>query len=156
MSFPQSHNIGGYIAAGHGSDNVAVTAAGAGDNTLVTGTILDRNANAGALSAAVLIFWKAVLAAAETLTIKSVTVEHGNDAGLSDAAVLATLEDATGTVVATGPGGGGTLRGVRKYNVDLAGAKRYIRVKFTPDLSASATDTAGLAAGVVFGGLETL
>lgn len=155
MSFSRHHNIGGYVGAKRASDNVAVTAGGAGDNTQVVGQIIDRQALSLPLSILVLILWKTVLAAAATLTLKSVLIEHGDDSALADAATYATLETAGGTAVATSAGGG-TVRGESKYSVDLNGAKRYIRIKYTPDLSAANTDTAELSSCFVTGGSDTL
>lgn len=153
MTFSLIHNVSAFIKAVRASDNVAATAAGAGDNTAVTGQIIDRHAFGNPLSLALVILFKAVLAAAETLKLKSVLVEHGDQSNLSDAATFKTLEDSTGSTVATGAG---TIRDQKQYAVDLVGAKRYIRIKFTPDLSASATDTAELSALVVAGGQESL
>ena len=56
------------------------------------------------------------------------------------------------TVVATGPTGGGVVMGSAEFDVDLGGAKRFIKPLITPDLSAGATDTADLSGVFVFGG----
>ena len=37
-------------------------------------------------------------------------------------------------------------------DVNLSGARRYVRLNFTPELSAGATDTAALSGVAVFGG----
>lgn len=156
MTFSLMHNVSAFLKALRASDNVSVTAGGAGDNTAVTGQIIDRHANGNPLSLAVAILFQAVLAAAATLTLKTVIVEHGDNSALSDAATFVTLETGTGSVVATGGGGGTTERGQKQYAVDLGGAKRYIRLKYTPDLSAGATDTAQVAAVAICGGQESL
>lgn len=153
MSFARSHNIGAFIGNERASDNVAVTAGGAGDNTEVVGQIIDTTLFKHPLSVAVLINWKAVLGVSKTLTVKTVKLEHGDNSGLSDAANLATPAD---VVVATDSGSGSTLRGSQKYSSDLAGAKRYLRLKYTPDLSNTVTDTAELGACFVFGGQDEL
>jgi hypothetical protein len=69
---------------------------------------------------------------------------------LSEPADLAAFEDSTGTVIATGATGGSTEAGVKKYSVHLGKANRYIRLKYTPDLDATATDTASVGAIAVF------
>jgi hypothetical protein len=144
----QLRSIGDLIKVDRAAANTAVTAGGAGDNTLVTGVIIDRAAIGWPESAVLAIPFTATLAAAATLTITPV-VQEGNAANLSDAASLA----APGAqVVATGPVGGGTVTGTYELNLSLRGAGRYVRCNFTPDLSAGATDTAGLSAVLVTGG----
>jgi hypothetical protein len=46
--------------------------------------------------------------------------------------------------------------GLQELQRESSGAKRYIRVKATPDLSASGTDTAAISGVVVFGGQDSL
>lgn len=129
--------------------NTAVTAGGAGDNTLVTGVIIDRAAYGWPESMVAAIPWLATLAASATLSV-GWTLQHGDNSGLSDAATLAS---AAAAVVGTGAG---TLSGTLEANLSLAGAKRYIRLNFTPDLSAANTDTAALSAVAVLGGAKRL
>ncbi len=144
----QLRDIGSLVKVDRAAANTAVTAGGAGDNTLVTGVIIDRAAIGWPESAVVAIPFTTTLAAAATLTVTPV-VQEGNAANLSDAANLA----APGAqVLATGPVGGGTVTGTYELNVSLRGAGRYVRVNFTPDLSAANTDTAALSAVLVSGG----
>jgi hypothetical protein len=105
------------------------------------------------LSAVFAIPYTTTLGAAATLIFKSAVIQHGDASDLSDAVTFATLEDATGTVIATGAG---TFTGCKEYDVDLQGAKQYVRINFTPDLSAANTDTAAVAGVAVFGGSELL
>lgn len=153
MSFSRVHNIGAYISQEKAIDNTALTAGGAGDNTEVSGQIIDRLAYGDPQSVAILVAWKATLAASKKLSLKSVKLEHGDASNLSDAANFATPADVD---VKVDGGSGGTYHGCQKYSVNLAGSKRYVRLKITPDLDASATDTATIAAAFVFGGLGEL
>ncbi len=148
MSTVENKNIGSKIAVRRAAANTAITAGGGGDNTQVTGVIIDRAALGWPQSCVVAIPFSAVLAAAATLSLAA-TVQSGNAANLSDATTLATRANG---VVATGPGGGGTVTGEVEIDVDLSGAGRYVRVNFTPDLSAANTDTAALSAVMAFGG----
>ncbi|WP_407496836.1 hypothetical protein [Pseudooceanicola sp. MF1-13] len=141
-------NIGALVAVMRAAANTAVTAGGAGDATLVTGAILDRQAKAMPLSGVLAIPYAATLAQGETLSIAYV-VESGNADDLADAVDLVS---ATAAVVATGPTGGGTVTGVFEVDLNLSPAGRYVRAKFTPDLSAADTDTAALSAVMVVGG----
>ena len=156
MSIAFRKNIGAFIKLVRAFINTAMLAGGAGDNTLVTGLIIDRESWHMPLSAVLGISYTTTLAEAATLTFKSLLVEHGDAANLSDAATFLTLEDATGSVIETGPTGGATVTGCKEYDIDLAGAKRYIRIKVTPDLSAADTDVAGLAGVLALEGGDTL
>jgi hypothetical protein len=145
-------SIGDKIAVRRAAANTAATAGSTGDNTAVTGVIIDRAALGWPQSAVLAIPYTATLAAAATLSL-AYTVQEGDASNLSDAA---TLQTATTAVVATGPSGGGTVTGTFEVNVPLAGAGRYVRANFTPDLSAANTDTAALSAVIVFGGALSL
>lgn len=148
----QIRSIGDLIAVRRAAANTAATAGGSGDNTEVAGVILDRAALGFPQSAVVAIPFTATLAAGATLTI-AWDIDEGNNSGLSDAEVLTS---AAAAVVATGPAGGGTVTGTFEANVSLAGAGRYVRLNFTPNLSAANTDTAALSAVIVFGGADRL
>ncbi len=145
----QIRSIGDLIAVRRAAANTAATAGGSGDNTAVTGVIIDRAEIGSPQSAVLAIPYTATLAAGETLSI-GYSVQEGNAANLSDAAVLAAADP---VVVATGAG---TVTGTFEVNVPLAGAGRYVRANFTPDLSRGATDTAALSAVLVFGGSDRL
>lgn len=144
----QLRDIGALIKVDRAAANTAIVAGGAGDNTLVTGVIIDRAAQGWPESAVVAIPFTATLAAAATLSL-GYTVQEGNTSNLADAA---TLQTAAPAVVATGPGGGGTVLGTFEVSVPLRGCARYVRLNFTPDLSAATVDTAALSAVMVFGG----
>jgi hypothetical protein len=151
MSFAEAHNVCQPSSSQErAADNASLTAAGAGDNT--AGGRPDHRHHA-LQPPAVHRHPDRLEGGARreqaTLTIKSVVLEHGDQSNLSDAANLSAPADVVGR-----HGRGSTLRGVQKYAVDLAGCKRYIRLKYTPDLSAGNTDTAECAAGFVFGGTD--
>lgn len=142
-------DIGSLIRVDRAAANTAVTAGGAGDNTLVTGVIIDRAAIGWPESAVVAIPFTTTLAAAQTLSVSGV-VQEGDASNLSDAVTHQTIAS---QVLATGAG---TVTGTMEVSVPLRGAKRYIRVNFTPDLSAANTDTAALSAVIVTGGANRL
>lgn len=152
MSIIESRNVGDTISVRRAAANTAATAGGSGDATAVTGVIIDRAALGWPQSAVIAIPFTATLAATATLTITD-TLQHGDASNLSD---VGTLSTQTAQTVATGPVGGGTVTGTYERNVSLRGAKRYVRVNFTPDLSAANTDTAALSAVLVTGGAERL
>lgn len=151
MNRADIYNGGARARSAHASYQTAV-AAGTGDNTEADGAYVDRrNAVSGlAMSAKLIIGYRAVLAAAATL---SLTVNIQDDAD----------GDGTGTdfgpayaktVVATGGGGGTTEVGTIELDFDLSSAERYVRSQITPDLSAGSTDTATVWATWVFFGAD--
>ena len=144
-------SIGDEITVRRAAANTAVTAGGAGDNTLVTGVIIDRFAIGNPESVVVAIPWTATLGAAATLQI-GYTLQSGEAANLvcDDLALRPVAALAT---VATGAG---TFTGTFEVNVSLRGAGRHVRLNFTPDLSAANTDTAALSAVLAFGGANRL
>lgn len=148
----QIRNIGALIAVLRAAANTAVTAGAGGDNTAVTGVILDRAAHGFPQSAVLAVPYTTTLGEGQTLSI-GYTVETGEAANLSGAD---TLKTAALAVVATGPSGGGTVTGTFEVDLSLAGAGRYVRANFTPDLNRANTDTAALCAVMVFGGAERL
>lgn len=148
----QIRDIGSLISVLRAAANTAVTAGGGGDNTPVTGVIIDRAAIGWPESAVLAVPFTATLGDAATLSI-GYTVQESNDSGLADPGTVVT---AAAAVVATGPSGGGTVTGTLEVSVPLRGAGRYVRANFTPDLSAANTDTAALSAVMVFGGANRL
>jgi hypothetical protein len=154
----QIHDIGDLLKIAGASAFTSVTAAGAGDNTAVVGSTIDRlDAATGSLarSAAFALAWTTTLAATKTLSFKTVKVEQSSDGTNWDATAYFTLTVDPG-VVATGPGGGGTVAGTTQVNVDLNSAKRYVRFDWTPDLSNTATDTATIVAAGVLAGYDRI
>lgn len=141
MTLTATYSVGDLDTVAHATDN-ALDTAGAEIGEVV-GQIFDRATNGYAQSVIAAIEWKAVLAANKTASI-AWHLEHGAASNLSDATDLVNVAAA---VVATGAG---TFRGVLGNDILLGPAKRYIRLKFTPTLSATATDTVELGTLFVF------
>jgi len=139
-------DIGALLAARYASAGVDVTAAGSGDATEVDGAWIDRR-NYTSMKA--VIVYTTTLQSGETLSVAA----NLQDASDSSGTGAADFGDAlTSTVQATGESGGSTETGVVELDFDLSAADRYVRLQFTPDLSASGTDTAELAAVYIIGG----
>lgn len=149
----QAKDIGFILGAGNGFADGAAVAAGTGDATAKTGAILDYLALKHPLSAKILIPWTATLADTETISMTA-KIEHGAAANLSDAAEYVWKTPSTDFGVLATSDGGSTEVGCASFDADLSGLKRYFRISVTPDLSASATDTAAFAACFVFGGQD--
>ena len=153
MSFATQHNIGSQIVVLRGSANASLTAGGSGDNSQVTGHILDRSLYNYPLSMVLALMATATLAANKKLTFKTVTIQTSDDSGMANPVSLATPADVD---VLVDSGSGSTIYGQQNYDVDLGGAKRYIQILFTPDLNATSVDTAACSSAVVFGGGDTV
>ena len=131
----------------------SATAGGAGNNTEVVGLAIDRlSLGSVPLCGEIEIPFEAVLAAGDTLSITALQVETS-----ADGVTWTTYQTLTAPgVVATGPAGGGTVRGQAAADINLSSASRYVRIDHTPSLSAAATDTAKTVAVLVLGGFDEL
>lgn len=122
------------------------TAAGTGDDTAVNCDAVDVHGNYGFMKVA--LAYSAALTSTKTLSITA-KVET------SDVSNFATKSDFGTAMAKTAVAGGEDVTsaaGVLEFDFDLRGAKRYVRFVYTPDLSASGTDTATLCATYVLGG----
>lgn len=143
MSHPSRNNIGAFgkqLACGL----VHATAAGTGDNTAVTGATIDRK---GYDSLQLGMAWKTSLTASETLAIAAEIQDSADGSSWNTAVALYAA-----TTVATGALTNSV--GAKRTNVDLTGYDRYVRINFTPNLSASGTDVAVVAATAFLGGAQ--
>ena len=135
------------LTARHCAVETSLTAGGAGDNTEITGAQLDLRDDFGTKrfgSLTLVLTARATLAAAQALALKAVRFEHSDDA-----TTWSDVEPGQTLLTLTGPAGGGTLTGAAVIGCNLLEAKRFVRAKFTPDLSAGATDTAKMTAAYV-------
>lgn len=128
------NNAAALIAARFGAAGIDVTAGGSGDAAEVNCAWIDRR-GFGSLKA--VITYTATLAAAATLSFAANLQDASDDAGTGAADFGA---DLPATVVATGPGGGGTKTGVVELDFDVTGANAFTRLQVTPNLSAANTD----------------
>lgn len=130
------------------SNGASIVAAGAGDNSAVTGVTIDR---LGYMAAKLVLAWSATLAANKKLSLAVEYQESADGSSWDTAVVLQAL-----AAVATDSGAGSTMRGITEFDLNLKARKRYIRFNFTPDLDAGATDTAFIHALALLAGRDTL
>lgn len=126
------------------------TAGGAGDNTEVNGAWQDREGDNGiAMSAKLVIVYEAVLGDGETLSFAAnfQDATDANGTGADDYGDVVATQ-----VVATGNSGGETVDGTVEIDVDLSGAKQFVRTQATPNLSAGSTDTLKWSSVLMFYG----
>jgi hypothetical protein len=142
-------NDAAYFTPVYAAAETALTAAGAGDNTEITTAQLDLRDQFGTkrfTSLTLLLTCSAVLAATRSLALKAVRFEHSDDATTwTDVEPGVTALTLTSTA-------GGTVTGAAVIDCNLVEAKRYVRAKFTPDLSNTATDTAKVGAAYLLTG----
>lgn len=143
-------DIGSHIYAA-GFAGARGVAAGTGDNTEVTTGAVDRQAvGQNCHSALAVIGGSATLAEGETLTI-ALNLQESSDNGVADAyADFGTAVAAT--VVLTGLAGGAKQNFTFQQKFDISSAERYLKLQFTPNCSASGTDTFEIAGGLILGG----
>ena len=152
--FSSVHNGGANARSARGSGGLTATAGGAGDNTVANANWVSRkdDRNKGiALSVKLIVSYSAVLAAAATLKF-AVNFQDATDGAGTGAAQYPVGESVATTTAAIGPAGGGTVSGTFEVDMDLAGAREFIRAQVTPDLSAGATDTLSFHMDYVFFG----
>lgn len=129
--------------------STSALAGGTGDNTQIVGDTFDRGAAMNfPKSLTIALEYTTTLAANKTLTAKSLVIETSDASDMSGSSNLFAPSD---VVLATDSGSGSTLKGSYKYAVDLHGAKQYVRLKWTPDLNATGTDTAVVEGQLLFG-----
>lgn len=144
MANPNVSEIGAMIKA-FKLYGATQTAAGAGDNTEVTTSSVDRS---GYGSGVFVFAGRSNAATNETLKLTLKISDSDDDSTFS---ADTTLKSAV-TVYSGGASAGNF---VYEVDIDLAKYKRYIRFKLTPDLSASGTDTAQWGAAFIAGGAVT-
>lgn len=138
-------NAGAWVTGAFAFPSTAVTAGGTGDNTEINGVALDQNAYGTRYrSIKLCVPVLATLASGETLQVAANFQDSANNSDWSDYATALAA-----TTILTGPSGGGAVRGVAELEVDLTGARRYVRVQATPNASRAGTDTAVFGAGVL-------
>jgi hypothetical protein len=150
MASPQTNNFGAYCKAvcARGS---RLTAAGAGDATEVTGNGVDRM---GYGSGKLVIAAHANNTAAQKLTLTSVKLAYAPDNGSgAPGSYGSDVEQLSGTTdLVTGTG---DQYGQYTLDIDFTSKDKWVRVKYTPDHTAGATDVAELTATFVLGGVQT-
>lgn len=153
MADPRMLNVGSYIAPRNAGALATITAAAGNDNVEQNGPSIDR---LGYDSAVIAILSRATLTGGQTLAL-SVTLQDSSDGstfadvaaehqpgGIAGGGVLATLSTA------------GDNHYLSEYSVNLRGLRQYVRVQFTGNLSAGATDTATIACVMILGGAQTM
>jgi hypothetical protein len=149
----ENRNIGALGDLKRLSDHATSTAAGSGDATTVTGLSIDRQGfGNGSMpnSALAGVFYESTLASGATLSIGYAVQDSADNSSWAD------YQTATYTTASTGASGGSTNKGQFNVQVNLRGARRYVRFNYNPDLSAGGTDTSYSDAVGFFAGSDRL
>lgn len=144
-------NGGAYSRTAFQAIAKTATAAGGGDNTEVDCAWVDRmDEHLGlAMSAKLVITYEAALADGQSLTFAG-NFQDASDIAGAGAADYSDLILAT--IVAAANSAGSLEQGTVEIDVDLSGAKQFIRSQLTPNLSAGGTDTLKWTANLVLYG----
>jgi len=156
-------DIGSYLSMVNALNAQVVTGTTATDNTEINGFAVDRElVQAGRpvmLSAKLGVQYDYAFPATATLTLTG-HVQHSSvsTAGWADLAFKNGSTSVAVTVGSTASTATQTGTGVLTGNVDLSGAKRYIRMQITPNWSTLTTLTEDVDLGAMFvlGGYDTL
>jgi len=153
MISPQQ-NIEGHVVAADANASadsgapVLILAGGTGDGVKITGVSIDC---IGVKSIALVTSYLAALTDTKTLALAHELQESADNSSWDSAEVIE-----ASTVKGTGTTGGTNERGVCEFAINMHARKRYIRFNVTPELSASATDTATFHTIAVKGGHDVL
>ena len=146
-------NSGAYTGAVYAIDAATATAGAGSDGAFVDGEAYDRLATrALALSAKLVVPYTATQASGESTVVRG-RVQHR----ALPADDWEDYDDEPSDVTVAALDSGNAVEGVAEFNFDLAGAKRYVRFRMRPTLSASGTDTFAHGRSVaVLGGYDNL
>ena len=125
----------------------------AGATAAIVSASIDRQAVTGSNTGSVAIVagFSATLADTKTLALK-LEIATSTD----DSTYTAYSDLKASTVLLTGTTGGSTETGVFQYNLRLADYARYFKVRITPTMTATSTDTLDIGAVAVDTGNEKL
>jgi hypothetical protein len=155
---PMSNNIGAYITSELALDNTTVGAGVGGSGTPVNGNDFDRLASRNLhLSGKLQIGYKATLASGHSATVAWAIRDSEDDVTYTNVEQSTPAEHpSSGSSTITANNDGSAVRGVIEVDVDLMGAKQYLRPVITPTLSHSGVDTLQLSGMWALGGSEIL
>lgn len=124
-----------------------IVAAGAGDNTAITGNTINRQTYGMPQSCLLAVSYYANIADGETLSL-AVEIQESADGTTWD-----TAEAIQASTAVQSPSGSAFTDGaVKTYKVYLGDRKQYVRFNCTPNFSASGTDTGVVQGVAVLGG----
>jgi hypothetical protein len=128
----------------------SATAGGSGNSTTTTGVTIDRGQWSQGMpkSLDAIVAYEATLATSKTLSIGYDIQDSPDGSNFSD------YQTATYAVVATGSTAASAAAGEFKISASLTSARRYVRLNFAVNLSATQTDTAVARAVGAFAGFE--
>jgi len=146
----QGTDIGAFITSRLGLDANTVGAGFGGAGTEQVGPAFDRTAYTPLhLSGKLQVSYTATLASGNTASFVA-GVRHCDTSGGS----YEDLPSASGVVSITANDDGSAVRGVLEVDVNLIGAKEFLKARATPVMSASGVDRVAFAAILALGGGE--
>jgi len=156
---PSSNNIGAYITSKLALDNTSVGAGVGGSGTPISGNVFDRLAHRNLLlSGKLQLGYKFTGASGHTATVAWAIRDSSESAGTYTNVITSTpgAHPASGSSTITAADDGSAVRGVIEVDIDLMGAKEFLKPIITPTLSASGVDSLTLSGIWALGGGEEL
>lgn len=156
---PKSNNVGAFITSKLALDNQSVGAGVGGSGTPVNGNVFDRLGVRNLhLSGKLQLGYKFTGASGHTATLAWALRDSDSSGGTYTNVVTSTpgAHPASGSSTITAANDGSAVRGVVEVDVDLMGAKQYLRPTVTPTMSHSGVDTISLSGIWALGGGEEL
>jgi hypothetical protein len=150
----KSNNVGAYITSELALDNTTVGAGVGGSGTPVNGNDYDRfGVRNMHLSGKLQIGYKFTGASGHSASINWAIRDSADDSSYANADIgQPSLHPPSGVSTITANNDGSAVRGVIEVDVDLIGARQYLRPVITPTLSHSGVDTLQLSAMWALGG----
>lgn len=147
MNTASQLGVGNYITSRRALNINTVTAGGGADNVAQNGIAINR---LGFLSMLVNVLITAALASAQSVAV-ACKVQDSAD-GSTDWQDLAGASGSSAVSVTVSDGA--DENGLLEMNVNLAGARKFVRIVVTPNCSAANTDTATIGGIVNLGGSD--
>ena len=156
---PKSNNVGAFITSKLALDNKSVGAGVGGSGTPVNGNVFDRLGVRNLhLSGKLQLGYKFTGASGNSATVGWALRDSDASGGTYTNVITSTpgAHPASGSSTITANDDGTAVRGVIEVDVDLMGAKQFLRPTVTPTLSASGVDSLQLCGVWALDGGEEL
>lgn len=128
--------------------NLCTSGAGSNNNAQ-NGITIDRKLTGWSRGVCFAFFYDAAIADTKKFTLADVHIQQSATSNMGSPSNYCVFDD---QLLFTGDAGNSTVtkNSTQKYYADLGGAKRYIRIVYTPKLDRGATDTAAIYVGAIF------
>lgn len=158
MSYSESYNIGKYIKAEAAIVGKSFSATSTESGDEVNGVVIDRQALPRHYYSARAVVHGRLTGSTDVKATLAMNVQHSSSTGSTSFSDWSTGTESTAvTIGSTASTAAQAVDGEIEQCFNLQGAKRYLRVQYTPTLSGTTAGTSMAVGGViVFGGADEL